>query len=52
MSEEEEEEVKKGEVKVFCSESGCLVVRYDEKVGKLLFAFVSNDGRIKTVGEL
>jgi hypothetical protein len=46
------ENVKKGEVKVFCSEDGCLVVRYNENAGKLRFAFVSNNGRIKTVGEL
>jgi hypothetical protein len=45
-------EIKKGELKVFSSEDGCLVVRYDENTGKLRFAFVSSKGRIKAVGEL
>ena len=46
------ENIKGGEAKVFCSNSGWLIVFYDNKSNKLRYAFVDKKGKLSELGEL
>jgi len=45
-------DIKPGEAKVFHSSDGWLLVHYDDKTKRLLYAFLDRKGRLKEMGEL